>query len=359
MYGASLPPADIWQRGRTRLFPRHHSPLPERPHSTSHTPTCRQRTRRSTSRGRPPPTSAPASSTTCVGIGDLLRGERHVSGTTFTTGTPGGRGASDPVARPAGANVSSPTYPLAVSPNPSSAPPTTTDLKRAPDRRVDRRCGRATSPARRRATAPTRRRSPVDRTGTWFSWAVENTGDVAVATSFRTRVLVDGEPVDSASTVILFGIVPNAQTTLNAGRTRSRGGRHDRSPGPTRGRGDRRNERVEQPAGAGSSCGSRRTGPQRGLLAARAACALGRLERRVRADPAGRGSTTATATRTHGTPSRALVRALARGRAVGRASRRAQRRRERSRAARRPRARTAGFATPLVSSSRGAEVWTS
>ncbi len=60
---------------------------------------------------------------------------------------------------------------------------------------------------------------------TWFAWAVENTGEVVVDQSFRTRLLVDGEPIDSVSTSTVFG-VPNSQTVINRGPHTILGGRH-------------------------------------------------------------------------------------------------------------------------------------
>ena len=60
---------------------------------------------------------------------------------------------------------------------------------------------------------------------TWFAWAVENTGEVPVDQSFRTRLLVDGEPLDSVSTITIIS-PPNSQTVINRGPHTIRGGRH-------------------------------------------------------------------------------------------------------------------------------------
>ena len=60
---------------------------------------------------------------------------------------------------------------------------------------------------------------------TWVSWAVENTGEVAVASTFRTRFLLDGEPLDSVSTSFFLSY-PNSQTVINRGPFNIRGGRH-------------------------------------------------------------------------------------------------------------------------------------
>ncbi|MBK7369373.1 MAG: hypothetical protein IPJ04_16185 [Candidatus Eisenbacteria bacterium] len=60
---------------------------------------------------------------------------------------------------------------------------------------------------------------------TWIAWAAENTGEVAVATTFRTRFLLDGEPIDSVATSF-FLTYPNSQTVINRGPYHIRGGRH-------------------------------------------------------------------------------------------------------------------------------------
>ena len=60
---------------------------------------------------------------------------------------------------------------------------------------------------------------------TWFAWAVENTGEVDVDQVYRTRLLVDGEPLDSVSTIAIIA-PPNSQTVINRGPHTIRGGRH-------------------------------------------------------------------------------------------------------------------------------------
>lgn len=62
---------------------------------------------------------------------------------------------------------------------------------------------------------------------TWFNWAVENTGEVDITTSWRSRLVVDGAVIDSVSRIIIPpATTANTQTVLNDGPHNIRGGRH-------------------------------------------------------------------------------------------------------------------------------------
>lgn len=62
---------------------------------------------------------------------------------------------------------------------------------------------------------------------TWFNWAIQNVGEIDVTDSWRSRLVVDGEVVDSVSRIIIPpATTANSQTVLNRGPLNVRGGRH-------------------------------------------------------------------------------------------------------------------------------------
>lgn len=122
-------------------------------------------------------------------------------------------------------NNSYPTHPIPVSPDYVVRDPYPTDLTKRliagwSDGVVARCVGGATTT--NCLDTPT---LAGNQDSTWFNWAVENGGEVPVDRSFRTRLLVDGVPVDSASTIVIL-TPPNGQTSINRGPFEVRGGRH-------------------------------------------------------------------------------------------------------------------------------------
>lgn len=65
-----------------------------------------------------------------------------------------------------------------------------------------------------------------DKDSTWFNWAVQNTGETDVTSTYRTRLLVDGVVIDSVMSTTLIGIPQNNHTVLNRGPYNIRPGRH-------------------------------------------------------------------------------------------------------------------------------------
>lgn len=61
---------------------------------------------------------------------------------------------------------------------------------------------------------------------TWFNWAVENTGEINVTSTFRTRLVVDGVVIDSVMSSTSLGLPLNSHTVLNRGPYNIRPGRH-------------------------------------------------------------------------------------------------------------------------------------
>lgn len=61
---------------------------------------------------------------------------------------------------------------------------------------------------------------------TWFNWAVQNTGETDVASTFRTRLLVDGVVIDSVMSTTSLGVPSNTHTVTNRGPYNIRPGRH-------------------------------------------------------------------------------------------------------------------------------------
>ncbi len=66
---------------------------------------------------------------------------------------------------------------------------------------------------------------PGNRDTTYFNWAIQNTGEVVVDTTWWTKCLVDGVVVDSAFTIPILGTA-NTQVVLNHRKSNIRGGRH-------------------------------------------------------------------------------------------------------------------------------------
>lgn len=65
-----------------------------------------------------------------------------------------------------------------------------------------------------------------DKDSTWFNWAIQNTGEVDVASTFRTRLVIDGVVVDSVMSTTSLGIPNNTHTVINRGPFNIRPGRH-------------------------------------------------------------------------------------------------------------------------------------
>lgn len=65
-----------------------------------------------------------------------------------------------------------------------------------------------------------------DKDSTWFNWAVQNTGETDVTSTYRTRLLVDGVVIDSVMSTTFLGVPQNAHTVVNRGPFNLRPGRH-------------------------------------------------------------------------------------------------------------------------------------
>jgi len=65
-----------------------------------------------------------------------------------------------------------------------------------------------------------------DKDSTWFNWAIQNTGEVDVTSTFRTRLVIDGVVVDSVMSTTSLGVPNNTHTVINRGPFNIRPGRH-------------------------------------------------------------------------------------------------------------------------------------
>lgn len=65
-----------------------------------------------------------------------------------------------------------------------------------------------------------------DKDSTWFNWAVQNTGEVNVTSTYRTRLVIDGVVVDSVMSSSFAGVPLNDHTVLNRGPYNLLPGRH-------------------------------------------------------------------------------------------------------------------------------------